>query len=59
MEHGQKQGVFRSDVPVSSHLAMVRAIAHAASAELRSGRIDESKVEDSLIATALNALRGR
>jgi hypothetical protein len=36
---------------------MIRAIAHAASAELRSGRIDESQVEDALIATAKNALR--
>lgn len=53
----QKQGIFRSDLLVSWHLAMVRAIAHAASAELRSGRIDESSVEDALTATALNALR--
>ena len=56
IERGQKKGVFRSDLPVSWHLAMVRAIAHAASAELRSARIEESRVEDALIATALNAL---
>ena len=57
IERGQKKGVFRSDLPVAWHLAMIRAIAHAASAELRSGRIDESQVEDALIATAKNALR--
>ena len=57
IERGQTTGVFRSDLPVPWHLAMIRAIAHAASAEVRSGRIDESKVEDALISTALNALR--
>ena len=57
IERGQKKGVFRSDLPVAWHLAMIRAITHAASAELRSGRIDESQVEDALIATAKNALR--
>jgi TetR/AcrR family transcriptional regulator, mexCD-oprJ operon repressor len=57
IERGQEKGVFRSDLPVSWHLAMIRAIAHAASAELRSGRIDEAQVEDALISTAKNALR--
>jgi AcrR family transcriptional regulator len=57
IERGQKKGVFRADLPVSWHLGMIRAIAHAASAELRSGRIDESRVEDALISTAANALR--
>jgi AcrR family transcriptional regulator len=56
IERGQQKGVFRSDLPVSWHLAMLRAIAHAASAELRSGRIDESTVEDAMISTAMNAL---
>jgi TetR/AcrR family transcriptional regulator, mexCD-oprJ operon repressor len=57
IERGQKKGVFRSDLPVSWHLGMIRAIAHAASAELRGGRIDEASVEDALISTAKNALR--
>jgi TetR/AcrR family transcriptional repressor of mexCD-oprJ operon len=57
IERGQASGAFRSDLPVSWHLAMVRAIAHAASAEVRSGRIDEPRVEDAMIATAMNALR--
>jgi TetR/AcrR family transcriptional regulator, mexCD-oprJ operon repressor len=56
IERGQEKGVFRSDLPVAWHLAMIRAIAHAASAEVRSGRIDESRVEDAMIATALNAV---
>src|SRR4051794_15704378 len=57
IERGQKKGVFRSDLPVSWHLAMTRAIVHAASAEVRSGGIDESRVEDALISTAKNGLR--
>jgi TetR/AcrR family transcriptional regulator, mexCD-oprJ operon repressor len=57
IERGQEKGVFRSDLPIAWHLAMVRGIAHAASAEVRSGRIEESSVEDALIATVLNALR--
>jgi len=57
MERGQKKGVFRSDVPVSWHLAMIRAIAHAASAEVRSGRIPAAEVESAMLSTALAALR--
>jgi TetR/AcrR family transcriptional regulator, mexCD-oprJ operon repressor len=57
IERGQKSGAFRSDLPVTWHLAMIRAIAHAASAEVRSGRIDESRVEDAMIATAQQAIR--
>jgi AcrR family transcriptional regulator len=56
IERGQKKGVFRSDLPVSWHLAMVRAIAHAASAEVASGRISEAEVEPAMVATVLNAL---
>ena len=56
IERGQEKGVFRSDVPVSWHLAMIRAIAHAASAEVRSGRIPESEVEQTMLTTALAAV---
>src|SRR3954468_5655302 len=59
IERGQKKGVFRNDLPVSWHLGMIRAIAHTASAELRSGRIDEVRVEDALISTAENAIRAQ
>jgi AcrR family transcriptional regulator len=56
IERGQTKGVFRSDVPVSWHLAMIRAIAHAASAEVRSGRITEAEVEPAMLSTALAAV---
>src|SRR5262245_1664802 len=56
VERGQKAGVFRSDLPVSCHLAMIRAIAHAASAEVRSGRIGEAEVESAMLSTVMNAL---
>jgi AcrR family transcriptional regulator len=59
IERGQKKGVFHPDLPVSWHLAMIRAVAHAASAEVRSGRIAEADVEPALISTALNALRSQ
>jgi AcrR family transcriptional regulator len=56
IERGQQKGVFRSDLPVSWHLAMIRAIAHAASAEARSGRIPASEVETAMLSTALAAV---
>ena len=56
IERGQKAGAFRSDVPVAWHLAVVRAIVHAASAELRSGRLTEATVEETMLATVLAAL---
>jgi TetR/AcrR family transcriptional regulator, mexCD-oprJ operon repressor len=56
IERGQAKGVFRRDVPVSWHLAMIRAIAHAASAEVRSGRISASEVEPAMLTTALAAV---
>jgi AcrR family transcriptional regulator len=59
IERGQEKGVFRSDVPVSWHLAMIRAIAHAASAEVRSGRIPASEVEPAMLTTALAAVSPR
>jgi AcrR family transcriptional regulator len=59
IERGQKKGVFRKDLPVAWHLAMLRAIAHAASTEVQSGRISESDVEAAILSTALNALRAQ
>ena len=46
IERGQQAGLFRRDVPVSWHLAVMRAIVHAAGAELRNGRLTEATVED-------------
>jgi AcrR family transcriptional regulator len=56
IERGQKNGIFRGDLPVSWHLAMVRAIVHAASAEVRSGRITQAEVEPAMLSTVMNAL---
>jgi AcrR family transcriptional regulator len=56
IERGQRKGVFRDDLPVSWHLAMLRAIVHAASGEVRSGQIAESEVEEAMVTTAMNAL---
>ena len=56
IERGQKKGIFRSDLPVSWHLAMIRAIAHAASAEVRSGRITEAEAQPAMLSTVMNAI---
>jgi AcrR family transcriptional regulator len=56
IERGQMQGVFRSDLPVSWHLAVLRAIVHTASNELRSGRISEAEVETAMLTTVFAAL---
>jgi AcrR family transcriptional regulator len=53
---GQQQGVFRSDLPVAWHLAVVRAIVHAASHESRNGRLPESEAEAAMLTTALGAV---
>lgn len=58
IERGQKQGAFRSDVSALWHVAVIRAIVHTASAELRSGRISEAEVEPVLLTTALAAISG-
>ncbi len=56
IERGQKQGVFRSDVPVSWLLAVTRSVVHAASHEIRGGRMRESEAEDVMISTVLAAI---
>ena len=59
IERGQKAGVFRRGVPVAWHLAVLRAIVHAASAELQSGRLTEATVEQTMLTTALAAISDR
>ena len=56
IERGQKDGVFRRDVPVSWHLAVIRSLVHAASAELQSGRLTEAEVERTIVTTVLAAI---
>jgi AcrR family transcriptional regulator len=58
IERGQKEGVFASDLPVSWHLAVIRAIVHTASSELQGGRISEAQVEGAMLATVLAAIGG-
>src|SRR5512141_972609 len=58
IERGQKKGVFSSDLPVSWHLAVMRAIVHTASSELQSGRISDAKVEAAMLSTVLAAIGG-
>jgi AcrR family transcriptional regulator len=57
IERGQADGVFRRDVPVSWHLAVIRALGHAASAELQSGRLSEAEVEATIVPPVLAAMR--
>jgi AcrR family transcriptional regulator len=56
IERGQRAGEFRTDVPVAWHLSMLVALVHAASAELRAGRVPAEEVESALVATVLGAL---
>jgi AcrR family transcriptional regulator len=56
IERGQRQGVFRSDLPVAWHLAVTRAIVHTASREVQAGRIAESEVEAAMLSTAVSAI---
>ncbi len=58
IERGQAAGIFRSDLPVSWQLAVIRAIVHAASNELRSGRISAHEVEPAMLTTVLAAIHG-
>ena len=56
IERGQKDGVFRRDLPVAWHLAVVRAIVHAASAAIEGGRLRESEAEAAMLSTAVAAI---
>ena len=56
IKRGQKQGVFRSDLPVAWHLAVIRAIVHTASREIQGGRIPESKAETAMLTTSIAAI---
>jgi AcrR family transcriptional regulator len=59
IERGQQQGVFRRDLPVAWHLAVIRAIVHTASAEIRGGRLPESEAEAAMLSTAISAISPR
>ena len=57
IRRGQDAGAFRDDAPASWHLATLMAVMHAASAEVRAGRIDEADAESVVVATVFGALR--
>jgi AcrR family transcriptional regulator len=59
VERGQAAGAFRADVPAAWHVAMVIALVHAGSAELRAGRTGEAEAEAALVATVLGAVGRR
>jgi len=56
IERGQAAGAFRAHVPAAWHLSMLLALVHAASAELRAGRVREADAEDALVASVLGAI---
>ncbi len=56
IERGQAAGAFRADVPASWHLSMLMALVHAASGELRAGRVGEADAEAALVASVLDAV---
>jgi AcrR family transcriptional regulator len=56
IERGQRDGSFRADVPRGWHLSMALALMHAASEEVRAGRITAGDAEAAVIATVVGAL---
>jgi AcrR family transcriptional regulator len=56
IERGQADGVFRSDLPVAWHLAVIRAIVHTASREIQGGRLPEADAEAAILSTAVAAI---
>jgi TetR/AcrR family transcriptional regulator, mexCD-oprJ operon repressor len=59
IERGQAGGAFRNDVPAEWHLAMLMALVHAGSAEIRAGRVSGTEAEGALVRTVLGALSTR
>jgi len=57
LERGQAEGVFRSDVSATWLIAVLRAIVHVASTELQAGRLSQAEVEQTMLTTAMNAIR--
>jgi TetR/AcrR family transcriptional repressor of mexCD-oprJ operon len=56
IRRGQDSGAFRGGAPALWHIGMAMALIHAASAEVRAGRIDEAAAEQAIVATVLGAL---
>jgi TetR/AcrR family transcriptional regulator, mexCD-oprJ operon repressor len=58
IERGQAEGAFRTDVDAGWHLAMVMALVHAGSAELRAGRVRDGDAEAAIVASSVGAVVG-
>jgi TetR/AcrR family transcriptional repressor of mexCD-oprJ operon len=56
IERGQAAGQFRGDVPAAWHLSMLMALIHAASGEVRAGRLAEDQAEAALVDTVIGAM---
>ena len=56
VQRGQAAGVFRSEVSPAWHLSMLLALVHAASGELRAGRVADEHAEAAVVATVLGAV---
>ena len=56
VQRGQASGAFRADVPPGWHVSMFLSLMHAASAEVRAGRIDENAAEAAIVAAVLGAI---
>jgi len=56
IERGQRDGTFRTEVSATWHLSMLLALVHAASAQLRAGRMPADAIEAAVVATVLGAL---
>jgi AcrR family transcriptional regulator len=57
IERGQAAGAFRAGVPVAWHLSMLLALVHAASGEVRAGRMRAADADTALVASVLGAVR--
>jgi AcrR family transcriptional regulator len=57
IERGQREGIFRGDLPVAWHLSELRAIVHTASSSIQGGSLPESEAERAMLSTAIAAIR--
>ena len=56
ISRGQRDGTFRTEVSSTWHLSMLLALVHAASAQLRAGRMPADAIEAAVVATVLGAV---
>jgi AcrR family transcriptional regulator len=56
---GQREGAFRTDLPLNWLVTTVYSLLHAAAEDVNTGRLDQAEAADVLEATLLPALHGR